>query len=176
MNDITSKRSSSGLTPYLTAFGVWGLAFGCSVGQGAFVMPGNTFLPVAGPVGASIGLALGGLVMLVLARNYSFLMNRFPDNGGTYTYTKRCFGYDHGFLSAWFLLLTYIAILWANASALPVIARTLLGSTFQFGFLYEVAGFQIFLGEIMLSILALVVSAFICLRRSLAACRASFVY
>ena len=169
MNDTISKRNHSGVTPYLTAFGAWGLAFGCAVGQGAFVMPGNIFLPAAGPVGASLGIALGGLVMLVLARNYHYLMNQFPDSGGTYTYTKRCFGYDHGFLSAWFLLLTYIAILWANASALPVVARILLGSTFQFGFHYEVAGFQIYLGEILLSILALTASAYVCLRRSLAA-------
>ena len=166
MNDTLKHPSSA--PAYLTAMGAWALAFGCSVGQGAFVMPGNTFLPVAGPIGASIGIALGGLVMLILARNYHYLINRFPDSGGTYTYTKRCFGYDHGFLSAWFLLLTYIAILWANASALPLVARTLLGSTFQFGFHYEVAGFQIYLGEILLSVFALAVSAFLCLRRSLA--------
>jgi signal transduction histidine kinase/DNA-binding response OmpR family regulator len=149
--------------------GAWGLAFGCSVGQGAFVMPGGVFLPIAGPLGTALGIALGALVMLVLARNYHYLMNRFPDAGGTYTYTKKCFGYDHGFLNAWFLILTYIAILWANASALPIVARTLLGGTFQFGFHYQVAGFHIYLGEIILSIAALVLGAFICLRRSLAA-------
>lgn len=157
------------LTPYLTALGMWAFAFGCSVGQGAFVMPGNTFLPIAGPVGTAIGIALGAIVMLVLAKNYHTLMNRYPDSGGTYTYTKKCFGYDHGFLSAWFLILTYIAILWANATALPIVARTLLGSTFQFGFHYEIAGFHIYMGEIILALLALAAAAFICLRRSLAA-------
>ena len=148
--------------------GAWALAFGCAVGWGAFVMPGNTFLPIAGPVGTTIGIGIGAIVMLLLGLNYHFLMNRFSGSGGTYTYTKECFGYDHGFLSAWFLVLTYIAIIWANATALPLIARTLLGSTFQFGFLYEIAGYQVYLGEVLLAACALIAAALLTLRRKVA--------
>ena len=155
-------------TPYLTASGAWALAFGCAVGWGAFVMPGTTFLPVAGPVGTAIGIGVGAAVMLVLAANYHYLMNRFSGGGGVYTYTKRTFGSDHGFISAWFLILTYIAILWANATALPLIARTLLGSTFQFGFNYEIAGFHVYFGEILLAVGSLTAAALLCLRRKLA--------
>ena len=154
---------------YLSLAGAWALAFGCSVGWGAFVMPGTTFLPVAGPLGTAVGLGLGALVMMILGANYHYLMNRYPDGGGVYTYTKKCFGYDHGFLSAWFLILTYIAIIWANASALPLIARTLLGSTFQFGFTYEIAGFRVWFGEILLAVASLALGALVCLNRRLAA-------
>ena len=153
--------------PYLSVLGAWALAFGCAVGWGSFVMPGNTFLPIAGPVGTVLGICLGGVAMLVLGLNYHYLMNRYPDGGGAYTYTKRCFGYDHGFLSAWFLIITYIAVLWANATALPLIARTLLGSAFQFGFHYEIAGFHVYMGEVFLAITALVVAAMLCMRRTL---------
>ena len=121
---------------YLSGAGAWALAFGCAVGWGAFVMPGTTFLPVAGPLGTALGICLGGAVMLLPAASYHYLMNRYPDAGGTYTYTKKCFGYDHGFISAWFLILTYVAIIWANATALPLIARHLFGGLFQFGFHY----------------------------------------
>ena len=153
---------------YLTPLGAWALAFGCAVGWGAFVMPGNTFLPIAGPVGTALGLALGSAVMLLLAANYHFLMNRFPGCGGAYTFTKRCFGYDHGFVAAWFLILTYIAIIWANATALPLIARALLGPTFQFGFHYVIAGFQVYMGEILLAVSSLMIAAVICLNKKLA--------
>ena len=167
--DRSSRQDKShGFVPYLSLLGAWALAFGCSVGWGSFVMPGNTFLPIAGPVGAALGLGLGAAVMLIIAVNYHFLMNRYPDAGGTYTYTKKSFGYDHGFLSAWFLILTYIAIIWANASALPLIARTLLGGTFQFGFDYEIAGYHVYLGEILLAVGALVLAALVCLRRKTA--------
>ena len=164
------KRTGSGRTlPYLTIAGAWALAFGCSVGWGSFVMPGNTFLPLAGPVGAAVGLGLGAVVMLIIAANYHYLMIRFPGEGGTYTYTKKSFGYDHGFLNAWFLILTYGAVIWANATALPLIARTLLGGAFQFGFHYEIAGYQVYMGELILSIGALVLAALVCLRRRAAA-------
>ncbi|MBR6916725.1 MAG: APC family permease, partial [Clostridia bacterium] len=152
---MNNKVTETGRRPYLSSLGAWALAFGCSVGWGAFVMPGGTFLPIAGPLGTALGMALGAAIMLVIAANYHFLMNRYPaDGGGAYTFTKLCFGYDHGFLSAWFLILTYVAIIWANATALPLIARTLLGGVFQFGFHYEIAGFHIYFGEILLVIAA----------------------
>ncbi len=162
------RPESRKLSPYLTALGAWALAFGCSVGWGSFVMPGTTFLPVAGPLGTAAGIGAGALVMLVLALNYSFLMKCFSGSGGVYTYTRVCFGNDHGFVSAWFLILTYIAVLWANATVLPLIARTLLGSTFQFGFEYEIAGFHVYTGEVLLAVGSLAAAAFLCLRRKLA--------
>ena len=168
MSTTPTNNGERQFAPYLSAFGAWALAFGCAVGWGSFVMPGGTFLPIAGPIGSALGLALGALIMMVIGANYHYLMNRFPDNGGTYTYTKRCFGYDHGFISAWFLFLTYIAIIWANATALPLIARTLLGSTFQFGFDYTIAGFHVYFGEILLAVGSLVIAAVICLRRKAA--------
>ncbi len=153
---------------YLSLAGAWTLAFGCSVGWGSFVMPGTTFLPVAGPVGTAIGIAAGALVMMILGLNYHYLMNRFSGGGGTYTYTKMCFGYDHGFLSAWFLIITYIAVIWANATALPLIARTLLGGIFQFGFHYQIAGYDVYMGEVFMAVAALCIAAGLCLRRKLA--------
>ena len=166
---LESQKQTRRVRPYLTALGAWALAFGCSVGWGAFVMPGTTFLPIAGPIGSAIGIGVGGLVMLILGLNYHYLMNRFPDGGGTYSYTRNTFGYDHGFLSAWFLILTYVAIIWANATALPLIARTLLGGLFQFGFDYMVAGFHIYMGEILLAAAALLIAAGVCMWRKLSA-------
>ncbi len=162
---VNDKRP---VNAYLTPLGAWALAFGCAVGWGAFVMPGNTFLPIAGPVGTALGITLGAAAMLILAANYHFLMNRFPGGGGAYTFTKRCFGYDHGFVSAWFLIIIYVAIIWANASALPLIARTLLGPAFQFGFHYVIASYHVYMGEILLAVGALFAAAILCLRRKLA--------
>ena len=81
--NTSMKGKEKGLTGYLSPLGAWALAFGCSVGWGAFVMPGTTFLPVAGPLGTVLGIAIGGLIMLIIAVNYNYLMNRYPDEGGT---------------------------------------------------------------------------------------------
>jgi len=151
------------LKPYLSPLNVWALSFGCAVGWGAFVMPGTTFLPIAGPLGTALGMAIGGIIMLIIGYNYHFMMNRYPDAGGTYAYAKKALGYDHGFLSSWFLILVYIAITWANATALPIIFRKFLGDTFQFGFHYTLAGFDVWLGEALLSLGALWVFGAICM-------------
>ena len=168
MDQYSQVKEDKSAKTYLSPIGAWALSFGCSVGWGAFVMPGTTFLPVAGPVGTALGIGIGGIVMLIIGLNYHYLMNHFTGHGGVYTYTKNCFGNDHGFVSAWFLILTYIAIIWANATALPLIARTLLGGTFQFGFDYEIAGFHIYMGEILLAIAALLVAGLLCLIRKTA--------
>ena len=69
----------AGLTPYLSPLAVWALSFGCAVGWGSLVMPGTTFLPVAGPLGTALGMLLGALVMLVIGACYHYLMQRHPD-------------------------------------------------------------------------------------------------
>jgi len=49
----------------LSPINVWALALGCIIGWGAFVMPGNTFLPKAGPLGTAIamGIAVLGAIL-----------------------------------------------------------------------------------------------------------------
>ncbi len=158
------------LGKYLTPLGAWALAFGCSVGWGAFVMPGTTFLPIAGPVGTVAGLAIGALLMLVLAANYHFMMIHSEGAGGVYGYASRSFGSNHGYLVGWFLILAYIVVFWGNATALPMIARNLLGDTFRFGWHYTLFGYDVYLGEVLLSILAMAVCGLVCLRPRLAVC------
>ncbi len=162
------QTQNGALRPYLSPLGAWALAFGCAVGWGAFVMPGSTFLPIAGPLGTVLGILIGGAVTALIGVNYHYMMNRYPDAGGTFSFAKTVFGYDSGFLCAWFLALTYIAIIWANATALPLIARKLFGGLFQFGYLYRLAGFNIYAGELLLSVGALALCFFVCLHGELA--------
>ena len=135
MAEENKIENSQKLEKYLSPLSVWALSFGCAVGWGAFVMPGTTFLPLAGPVGTVIGMLLGGIVMFIIGINYHYLMNKFPDAGGTLTYTIRTFGYDHGYMSSCFLILVYVAIAWANVTAIALICINLLGNTFCFGYM-----------------------------------------
>ena len=149
---MDNSYSNHELSKYLSPLNVWALSFGCAVGWGAFVMPGTTFLPLAGPVGTAIGIVIGAFVMFIIGINYHHLMVKYPDAGGTLTYSIRSFGFDHGLLSAWFLMLVYIAIMWANATAIVLIARNVFGKIFQFGFHYVVAGYDVYCGEVLLTL------------------------
>ena len=136
---------------FLYPLNIWALSFGGIIGWGAFMMPGTMFLPNAGPIGTIIAMALGGLIMLVIGKNFSVLAQRFPDNGGLYAFTRNVLGYDHGFLSAWALGLAYLSLIWANATAFVLLTRYLFGDVLQWGFHYTVAGFDVFLGEILIT-------------------------
>ncbi|MCR4909329.1 MAG: APC family permease [Lachnospiraceae bacterium] len=160
---MANQTDQNGLERYLSPLAVWALSFGCAVGWGSFVMPGTTFLPKAGPAGTAAGILAGALVMFVIGVNYHYLMNKYPDSGGTLTYSIKAFGYDHGFLSSWFLILVYVAIMWANATALPLIGRNLLGDTFLFGFHYTILGYDVYFGEILLSVSAIVICGLVCI-------------
>lgn len=164
----TNGMGTSGLNRYLSPLGAWALAFGCAVGWGCFVMPGGVFLPLAGPGGTALGMFIGAALCMLIGVNYHFLIGQYPDAGGAFSYVKKIFGYDHAFLCAWFLVLTYVAIVWANATALPLIARNTMGGLFQYGFHYEIAGFQIYMGEVLLAILALLLCGVICMWNQLA--------
>ena len=154
----TSRRGA-----YLSPLAVVALSFGYAVGWGAFVMPGTDFLPNAGPLGTIIGMAIGTLAVVVLAYNYHKATVGVQGSGGAYGFVTEVFGPNHGFLVGWFLFLTYVAIMWANATAMVLLARYLFGSAFQFGFHYTVLGFDVYLGEVLVSLAAIVLCGGACL-------------
>lgn len=148
----------------LSPINVWSLALGCIIGWGAFVMPGNTFLGKAGPLGTAIAMGIAAVVMIIIAFNYNYMINKYPVAGGEFTYTHAAFGQNHAFFCSWFLGLSYLAIVPLNGTALALIGRNLLNNIFQFGFHYNVAGYDIYLGEVLLAVVALVLFAILSIR------------
>lgn len=153
----------------LSKLAVWGLSFGYAVGWGAFVLPGTEFLPSAGPLGSFIGIVIGALAMLIIGWNYYSMVVMEPGPGGAYAYARRAFGIDYGFFTAWSISLAYMAILWANATALVLLVRYMFGDVLQFGWHTKIAGFDVYLGESLLPVAAMVLAAGVCIwRRRLA--------
>lgn len=158
MGNTDPEENRNKLDKYLSPLGVWAISIGTTIGWGSFVITGNTYLAGAGPLGSILGMALGAVVMLIIARNYHYMMQEYPDAGGAYTYTKKAFGFDYGFLTAWFLALTYVSIFWANVTSLPIFAGYFLGDLFRFGFHYSIFGYEIYAGEILLSMAAIILA------------------
>ena len=154
------------LTSEISEPGVWAFAVGTSIGWGSLVVTSNTYLIQAGPWGSVLGLLIGAAVMMVICRNYAYLMQIYPEAGGAYSYSSNVFGHDHGFLTGWFLVLTYLAILWANATSIPLFMRNFVGDFFEFGRLYSLFGYDVYTGEILLTMAAIVLIAFLCMQKS----------
>ncbi|MBR2671825.1 MAG: amino acid permease [Oscillospiraceae bacterium] len=143
------------LDRYLSPLDVWSMAFGCMVGWGVMVMPGTTFLPVAGPAGTLISLVIGLAVMLTVAHCVSYLMVRSPSTGGIYSYTKEAFGRDHAFLCSWFLSLSYLTVVFLNGTAVFLVVRTMLGNAAHGSWHYVVGGNTVYFREVACSVVAL---------------------
>ncbi|MBQ9069293.1 MAG: APC family permease [Eggerthellaceae bacterium] len=136
----------------LSPMSVWALALGCIIGWGSFILPGTLFLPQAGPGGTALAMVVAAAAMTVIALNYGFMIARFPLAGGEHSYVHATFGRVHAFACSWLLGLCYLSLVAQNATALTVVGRSLLGSALQFGFHYQMAGFDVYAGELLVAL------------------------
>lgn len=152
-----------GLKRQLSPMNVWAIAFGCVVGWGSFINPGKKFLPNSGVAGTAIAMILGAAVMIVIAFSYAYMVPKYPKAGGEFTFTKMCFGKNPAFLCGWFLVAAYLTNVPMNSTAIGLIVDGLDGSAdiLKFGFHYCVAGFDIYLGEMLLAMLILLLFGYL---------------
>ena len=162
----SNTKPNSGLRPSFTPLGMWAFSIGTGIGWGSFIVTCNTYLQKSGVLGTFLGLLIGMAVILVITGNLQYMIQSAPDAGGIYTFEKRLGGNDFGFLALWFVMLTYLAVLWANITSVPLFARFFLGDTFRFGFHYTVFGYDIWLGEALLSIGAMLLVGLLCTHSS----------
>ena len=158
------KRNSEGeLQRRLSPLHVWALAFGCVIGWGSFINPGKKFLPNSGVAGTSIAMVLGALVMVVIAFSYAVMVPKYPKAGGEFTFTKMCFGKNAAFLCGWFLVVAYLTNVPMNSTAIGLIVDGLDGSKdiLKWGFHYQVAGFDVWLGEMLLAMTVLILFGYL---------------
>ena len=132
---------------------VWAIAFGCVIGWGSFINPGKKFLSNSGVAGTAIAMILGALVMIIIAFSYAYMVPKYPKAGGEFTFTKACFGKNAAYLCGWFLVVAYLTNVPMNSTAIGLIVDGLDGSAdiLKFGFHYTIAGFDIYMGEMLLA-------------------------
>ena len=158
MNEKNGKRDSGGLRRQLSPMHVWAIAFGCVIGWGSFINPGKKFLPNSGVAGTAIAMVLGALVMVIIAFSYAYMVPKYPRAGGEFTFTKMCFGKNPAFICGWFLAAAYLTNVPMNSTAIGLIVDGLDGGAdiLKWGFHYRVAGFDVWLGEMLLAMAILV--------------------
>ena len=168
---ISDSNNMVKLQPYLSPLAVWALSVGSAIGWGSLVVTSSSYLSQAGPMGSILGLLIGFVMMLMVSSHYHFLANRYPDTGGLYNYVKQLFGYDLAFLTAWFMFLIYIAIFWANATSIPLFARYFMQAVFKKGYLFTVFGYQVYLGEALVTLTVMWLVGLLCMKSKKATAR-----
>ncbi len=143
---------------------VWGLALGAIIGWGCFVLPGSAFLPKAGPLGTAAGMLIGALLIIVIALSYGYLIRKYPISGGEFVYTKETIGRRNAFVCGWAMILAYWSLIPLNATALALISRYLFPGIIQQGYLYQIAGWDVYAGEVILASVAIIIMALLNIR------------
>ena len=65
---------------------------------GSFVNLGKKFLPNLEIAGTAIAMALGAIVMIIIAFSYAYMIPKYPKAGGEFTFTKECYGKNMVFI------------------------------------------------------------------------------
>lgn len=129
---------------------VFAIAFGSIIGFACFVLPGNWLLD-AGPLGAAIAFVIATLMILVIANSYGYMVRRLPFAGGAVVYAYRGFGRRHAFLCGWLLSMGFLSVVALNAMAMPLLVRFVAPDLLIRGYLYTVAGYEVYAAEVALS-------------------------
>ena len=147
------QKGSNKLKRQLSPMHVWALAFGCIIGWGSFINPGKKFLPNSGVAGTGIAMLLGALVMVIIAFSYAYMVPKYPQAGGEFSFTKNCFGKTPAFICGWFLVAAYLTNVPMNSTAIGLIVDGLDGGAdiLKWGFHYQIAGFDVWMGEMLLA-------------------------
>lgn len=154
---------------------VWAIAFGSAIGWGSFVLP-VSWMSQAGPLGVIIGFTLGAAIMSLIGVSSGFLVRAFPVTGGAFTYSYLCFGRNHAFICGWFLVLGYAAIVALNASAMGLMIKFLFPDFVKIGYLYTVAGWDIYLVQVLIVSAVLILFAWLNVRGAGVSGQTQFVF
>lgn len=138
--------------------GLFSLAFGAMIGVG-WVTAMGTWLSNAGPLGAIIAFALGGLLMLAIGLCYAEVTAALPLSGGEVAYAYKAYGTSKSFLVGWFLVFGYLSVSAFEAVSISKVISYLIPSI-DYWQLYTINASPIYFSHIALSaVFVLIISA-----------------
>ena len=126
------------------------MALGAAIGFGAYILPFD-WMTGGGLAGTLIGFLIGGSMIAVIALSYGYIIPRIPVTGGSVAYAFSSLGKHHAFIAGWALTLGYGCIVALNASAVTLVFRVTLPDLFMRLPMYEVAGWTIYLPEVLIA-------------------------
>jgi len=145
----------------LSPANIWAVALGSIIGWGAFIQSPNWMVKAGGPLPLTLGFIIGGLLMLVIGVSYAYMIGKFPVAGGEFAYAYVGFGPVASYVCGWMLSLGYFSIVALNATAVPVLFSILTPGLLQHGFLWTVAGYDVYIGEILVSVALIWIFAYV---------------
>ena len=126
------------------------LGWGTMVGVGWLVVMDDWLLR-GGSLGAVLGFAIGGVLLLPIGYVYSKLVVAMPDAAGEVAYTAAVFPRSVSFATGWMMLLSYFIVCPWEAVAAGRIAGYIFPALDSYE-LYRVAGYPVYLPHLVIGL------------------------
>ena len=126
------------------------LGFGTMVGVGWLVIM-DDWLVRGGPLGAILGFAIGGAVLLPIGYIYGRLVMALPDAGSEIAYTGKVFPRGVSFATGWMMTLAYLIVCPWEAVAIGKMAGYIFPALNAME-LYRVAGKPVYLPHLIIGL------------------------
>lgn len=136
------NKKTSDFNKVFSAWDILVIAFGAMIGWGWVVSSGG-WIEKGGVLGAAIGFVLGGIMVFFVGLTYAELTGAMPQCGGEHVFSHRAMGANCSFICTWGIVLGYVSVACFEACAFPTVL-TYLWPGFLKGYLYTVAGFDIY--------------------------------
>lgn len=128
------------------------IAFGAMIGWGWVVSSGQ-WIQAGGAIGTAIGFIIGGLMIYLVGLTYAELTTAMPKCGGEQNFSYAAFGSVGSYICTWTLVLSYIGVVCFEACSFATIMQYVVPGFLQ-GYLYTVAGFDVYASWVAVAILA----------------------
>lgn len=147
-----ASNTNSELKKVLRTRDVLMIAFGAMIGWGWVVSSGQ-WIQTGGAIGTAIGFLIGGLMIYLVGLTYAELTTAMPKCGGEQNFSYAAFGPVGSYICTWALVLSYIGVVCFEACSFATIMQYVVPGFLQ-GYLYTVAGYDVYASWVAVAILA----------------------
>lgn len=156
------NKQKSAFDKVLGAWDILVIAFGAMIGWG-WVVSSGSWITDGGAVGAALAFVLGGVMIFFVGLTYAELTAAMPQCGGEHVFSYRAMGPIGSFICTWFIVLGYVSVACFEACALPTII-TYIYPDFLQGYLYTVAGFDVYASWLAVAMITAVLMTYVNIR------------
>lgn len=135
------------------------IAFGAMIGW-AWVVSSGDWISTAGTWGAVIAFLIGGIMVLFVGLTYAELTSAMPQCGGEHVFSYKALGPNASFICTWEIILGYASVAAFEAVAFPTVI-TWIFPNFLVGYMYTVAGFDVYASWVAVAVITAVFMTFI---------------
>lgn len=138
---------------------VLALAFGTMIGWGWIMLAGK-WVELAGVAGAILAFVIGAVLCIFVGLTYAELTPALPLAGGELVFSYRGLGYVCAWITGWMITFAYVGVAAWEGPAL-VTAIDYLWEIPRAGYLWRVAGFDVYISWVIVGSLGGIILSYI---------------